>query len=277
LKNTASSKTILNNNDYLILPMSRYRDGYKGGIEKYDFSLTSISRGFLLLFAPIIAYVIGLLPITFSLVFFIRLLDFTRYSHIILFTIILVIEFFFFIILETFIPGLFIRIFHIKVDEGEHDISIKDWNFFKYTLFFVLYRPSLKLVGILPLLPLRVRFLKLVGLKMGKSSVLAGSELIHDPYMLEIGEQTLIGGWSQITGHLGEKKLYVKKVKIGDNCLIGGKSFIMPGAIIEDNVTLALNSVVLKDQHLKKGKIYAGTPAKEVIKKEQGKEPSAFI
>ena len=99
---------------------------------------------------------------------------------------------------------------------------------------------------------------------MGKSSVLAGSELIHDPYMLEIGEQTLIGGWSQITGHVGEKKLLVKKVKIGDNCLIGGKSFLMPGVTVEDNVTVALNSVVLKDMHLKKGRIYAGTPAKEV-------------
>ena len=247
--------------------MARYRDGYKGGIEKYDFSLKSISRGLLLLIIPFSAYTIGLFPIVLSLVYVIQLLDFTFLVHILLFTIVLVIEFFLFIVLETFIPGLFIRISHLKVDEGEHEISIKDWNFFKYSLYFFLYRPSLKLIGILPLLPLRIRFLKLVGLKMGKSSVVAGSEIIHDPYMLEIGEQTLIGGWSQITGHLGEKKLYVKKVKIGDNCLIGGKSFIMPGVTIEDNVTVALNSVVLKEETLKKGKIYAGTPVKQIGKK----------
>jgi acetyltransferase-like isoleucine patch superfamily enzyme len=154
----------------------------------------------------------------------------------------------------------------LKVDEGVHEISIKDWNFFKYILFFVLYRPSLKIISILPLLPLRIRFLKLVGLKMGKSSLLAGSELIHDPYMVEIGEQTLIGGWTQITGHISEKKLIMKRVKIGDNCLIGGKSFIMSGVIIEDDVTLGLNSVVLKNQFLKKGKFYAGVPAKEIIR-----------
>ena len=248
--------------------MARYRDGYKGGLEKYDFSLTSLSRGFLLLFIPITAYIIGLLPIVFSLLYIIRILDFSRNLHIVIFTAVLVIEFFFFIIFETFIPALFIRISHLKVDEGIYAISIKDWNFFKYTLYFTLYRPSLKLIGILPLLPLRVRFLKLVGLKMGKSSVLTGSELIHDPYMVEIGEQTLIGGWSQIAGHLAEKKLLVKKVKIGDNCLIGGKSFIMPGVVIEDDVTVALNSVVLKDQVLKKGKSYGGTPAKEIMKKE---------
>lgn len=249
--------------------MTRYRDGYKGGIQKYDFSLTSISRGFLLLFIPIIAYTIGLFPLVLSLIYVLRLLNLTNILHIFLFSGFLVILFFLAIILETFIPGLFIRASKLKVDEGEHEISILDWNFFKYTLYFALYRPSLKLIGILPLLPLRIRFLKLVGLKMGKSSVVAGSEIIHDPYMVEIGEQTLIGGWSQITGHLGEKKLYVKKVKIGDNCLIGGKSFIMPGVVIEDNVTVALNSVVLKDKNLKEGKIYGGTPVKEIGRKKQ--------
>lgn len=248
--------------------MTRYRDGYKGGIEKYDFSLTSISRGILLLFIPFIVYTIGLLPNVLSLIYIIQLLDFTNLFHIIIFTLVLVVEFFVFIIFETFIPGLFIKILRLKVDEGTHDISIKDWNFFKYSLYFFLYRPSLKLIGILPLIPLRIRFLKLVGLKMGKSSVVAGSELIHDPYMVEIGEQTLIGGWSQITGHLGEKKLYVKKVKIGDNCLIGGKSFIMPGVTIEDNVTVGLNSVVLKNKTLEKGNLYVGTPVKKITKKQ---------
>lgn len=252
--------------------MTQYRDGYKGGIQKYDFSLTSISRGFLLLFIPIIAYTIGLFPLVLSLIYVLKLLNLTNILHIFLFSGFLVILFFLVIILETFIPGLFIRVSKLKVDEGEHEISILDWNFFKYALYFALYRPSLKLIGILPLLPLRIRFLKLVGLKMGKSSVVAGSEIIHDPYMVEIGEQTLIGGWSQITGHLGEKKLYVKKVKIGDNCLIGGKSFIMPGVVIENNVTVALNSVVLKDKNLKEGKIYGGAPVKEIGIKKQGSQ-----
>jgi len=244
--------------------MAQYRDGYKGGIQKYDFSLKSVSRGILLLLVPIIAYTIGLFPLVWLFLFILSFLNLSLILHVFLFSGFLVILFFLFIIIETFIPGLFIRFLRLKIDEGEYEISILDWNFFKYSLYFVLYRPSLKLIGILPLLPLRIRFLKLVGLKMGKSSVLAGSELIHDPYMLEIGEQTLIGGWSQITGHVGEKKLLVKKVKIGDNCLIGGKSFLMPGVTVEDNVTVALNSVVLKDMHLKKGRIYAGTPAKEV-------------
>jgi len=249
--------------------MTKYREGYRGGSEKYDFSLKSISRGLILLITPIIAYSFSIFPVIFSLFYIIKILNFSNVIHIFIFSFILVIEFLFLIIFLTFIPAIFIKIMKLKVDEGVHEISIKDWNFFKYILFFVLYRPSLKIISILPLLPLRIRFLKLVGLKMGKSSLLAGSELIHDPYMVEIGEQTLIGGWTQITGHISEKKLTIKRVKIGDNCLIGGKSFIMSGVIIEDDVTLGLNSVVLKNQFLKKGKFYAGIPAKEIISNEK--------
>jgi acetyltransferase-like isoleucine patch superfamily enzyme len=247
--------------------MAHYRDGYKGGAQKYDFSLKSISRGLALLITPIFAYLIGLFPLVWLFLYVLKLVSLSNIIHLFFFSGFMIIWFFLFIIVETFIPGLFIRLLRLRIKEGVYEISILDWNFFKYSLYFVLYRPSLKLISILPLLPLRVRYLKLVGLKMGKSSVLAGSEIFHDPYMIEIGEQTLIGGWSQITGHVGEKKLTVKKVKIGNNCLIGGLSFIMPGAVIEDNVTLGLHSVVLKDMHLEQGKFYAGIPAKEVQKK----------
>jgi acetyltransferase-like isoleucine patch superfamily enzyme len=246
--------------------MAHYRDGHQGGLQKYDFSLKSLSRGLILFLTPLLAYTLGLFPILWSLIWVLGYLNLGNILHVLLFSGFLVILFFLFIIIETFVPGLFIRLLRLRVDEGVYDVSILDWNFFKYTLFFVLYRPSLKLINVLPLVPLRIRYLKLVGLKMGKSSVLAGSEIIHDPYMVEIGEQTLIGGWSHISGHSGEKKFVVKKVKIGDNCLIGGFSVILPGAVIEDDVTLGLHSVVLKDMRLEKGKFYAGIPAKEITR-----------
>jgi len=68
---------------------------------------------------------------------------------------------------------------------------------------------------------------------------------------------------------LEKVNLSLKKIKIGNNCLIGGDCFIMPGVIIEDNVVLGARSLVLKDQILKKEKIYAGIPAKEIKTKEQ--------
>ena len=249
--------------------MVKYREGYHGGIEKYDFSFLSIARGFTLLVTPIIVFTLSIFPVVYTILFVIKILNFAIILHVLFFSLFLVVELFFFIILGVFIPGLIIRMLNLKVDEGVHDVSLKDKNFFKYLLYYVLYRPALKIISILPLLPLRVRFLKLVGLKMGKSSVMAGTELIHDPYMVEIGEQTIVGGWSQISGHITEDKLIVKPVKIGDNCMIGGKSFIMSGVTIEDDVTLGLGSVVLKDKTLKKGRLYAGVPAREIKKKDE--------
>jgi len=248
---------------------TRYRNGYRGGMEKYDFSPVSIGRAFLLLLIPIMAWSIAAFPVIYSLLLLINFLNLSNVFHVFLFTILLVIEFFFFIIMETFIPALFIRGMNLKVEEGIHEISIKDKNFFRYILFFILYRTSLKIVGFLPLLPLRIRFLKLVGLKMGKSSVLAGSEIIHDPYAVEIGEQTLIGGYSWILGHITEEKLMVKKVKIGNNCIIGGGAVIMPGVVIEDNVVVGINTVVPKNRVLKAGRIYVGNPAREIKRREE--------
>jgi hypothetical protein len=165
---------------------------------------------------------------------------------------------------ETFIPGLFIRIFRIRVEEGEHDLSLTDKGFSRHLLFFTLYRPSLSLVGIIPLVPLRLWFLKLVGLQIGKGSMVAGTELIDEPFAVIIGDHTLIGGYVMIYTHLSYKKMVHKKVRIGNNCFIGNKSVIFPGVIIQDDVIVQPGSVVPSDQMLEKGGIYQGNPAQKV-------------
>lgn len=240
------------------------KKGFRGGKAVWDFSLISIYRSIKLLFIPFIAYSIGLFPNVISIYYIFKYLNFSKPLNLFLLPFILIIEFVIFIIFESMIPALFIKILKIHVEEGVHEISIKDKNFYRYSLYFILYRPALKILTFLPMIPLRVRFYRIVGLKFGKNTLFAGSELIHDPPSVEIGDNTLIGGWSQITGHIGERKLYVKKVKIGNNCLIGGKSLIFPGVTVEDNVTLALGSVVPKNKVLKKNKIYGGLPAKEI-------------
>lgn len=232
--------------------------------EKYDLSATSIGRGILLVAAPIAALTMGALPTTISLVMIIQVLDFAQVAQVIAFTCVLVLETLLLIVMEAFILALLIRVAGIRVEEGEHEVSIKDDQFFRYLLFFVLYRPALRIIGLLPLVPLRVRLLKMVGLSMGRGSVLAGSELIHDPYMVEIGENTLIGGHAWILGHVTDARLRVKPVRIGSNCLIGARAIIMPGAVIEDNVTVGLQALVLEDQVLEAGKTYVGIPAREV-------------
>ncbi len=131
--------------------MTRYRDGYRNGMQKYDFSLKSISRVLILLLAPFFAYTLGLFPLLWSLVFVLGYLNLGNILHLLFFSGFLVVLFFLFIVIETFIPGLFIRLLRIRVAEGTYGISILDWNFFKYSLFYALYRLSLKLSNVLPL------------------------------------------------------------------------------------------------------------------------------
>ena len=240
------------------------REGYKGGMEKYDFSLLSISRMFALFFVPITAYSLGFLPVFVIFLFFIPFFDFGNPIHIFLFPFFAVIEFLLFIFFESMVPGMFIKLLRIRCEEGEYELSIKDKNFFMLALHALLYRPPLILLGIFKLLPLRMIFLRLAGLKIGKTALIPGTELIYDPYVTEIGEQTLIGGYVKIAGHMIDKKLMVKRVKIGNNCLIGVDAFISPGVVIEDDVVVAGKSFVKKNQVLKKGKMYGGVPAREI-------------
>jgi acetyltransferase-like isoleucine patch superfamily enzyme len=160
--------------------------------------------------------------------------------------------------------ALFIRVLHVRYKEGDYGTTIKDRTSFKFILSYALYFPTYKVIGFLNIPPVKVLFLKMIGCKIGKNVVLAGDEWIFDPYVTEIGDNTTIGARSIITGHIGEGHLIVKKVHIGNNCLIGGDSFIMPGVIIEDNVIVGAKSLVLKDQVLKTGKMYAGIPAHEI-------------
>ena len=62
--------------------MTKYREGYRGGSEKYDFSLKSISRGLILLITPIIAYSFSIFPVIFSLFYIIKILNFSNVIHI---------------------------------------------------------------------------------------------------------------------------------------------------------------------------------------------------
>lgn len=232
----------------------------------YDLSLTSIGRGLILLLLPLITYVIGLVPLIISF-FFLYNKMVVLFEGIIFYiglSIVLVIFFLLLVIIESFVPVLFIRLFHIRTAPGEHQKNIKDKQFFHHMLFFSLYRPSLKLISLLPLVPLRTKLIKIAGLTIGKTSLLPGTEFFDEPYGVTIGEHTLIGGLCFIFAHISDTTLRLKPVTIGNNCFIGNKSFILPGVTIEDNVYVEPGSVIQEDQILKKGKRYCGNPARIV-------------
>lgn len=77
------------------------------------------------------------------------------------------------------------------------------------------------------------------------------SILTHD-FSLNICEKT---------GIYKGKLLQLKKpVKIGSNCFIGQRAFILPGITIGDNVIVGAGSVVTKD--IPSNEVWAGNPAR---------------
>jgi hypothetical protein len=222
----------------------------------------SVGRGATLFFVPLIAYILGLLPVIFLFFFLIGLVPFSGAVFNIILAVILVLCFIVFILFEVFVPGLFIKALGLKIEEGEYDVSLKDDAFFHHLLFFALYRPSLSLVGVFPIVPLRMAFLKLTGLRIGKGSMVAGTELIDEPFAVTIGDHSLIGGYTMIYTHLSFQKMAHKKVRIGNNCFIGNRSVIFPGVEIQDDVIVRPGSVVPQGMVLEKGGIYEGNPAR---------------
>ncbi|VVB75539.1 Carnitine operon protein CaiE [Candidatus Tiddalikarchaeum anstoanum] len=107
----------------------------------------------------------------------------------------------------------------------------------------------------------------LFGGKHGKLGFI--STPLADPYLIEIGDNSIIGRDALVTGHyIVHDKIYIKKVIIGKNVTIGAHSTISPGAVIEDNVVVGANSFVKKDMVLEKNSIYAGSPVRLIKKNE---------
>ncbi len=236
--------------------------------KEHDFPSVKMGKILLILFVPLVVIVfsIGALPTTYSLLFILSFFDLTNPFHILFLPILAIFEVLLFIISEALISGIVIKIFRIKYDEGEYEVTEKYTKLLKMTLFHLLYRIPFKLIDFLGIDFLRIKYLSLVGLKIGKNSSLGSTGVfIMDPCLVEIGDNTLIGAYTHIIPILIEKeKIISKKIKIGSNCLISGDTILHPGVTIEDDVMLGSRSLVLKNQTLEKGKVYAGTPAKEL-------------
>ena len=92
--------------------------------------------------------------------------------------------------------------------------------------------------------------------------------VITDPGLVEIGDSTIIGLGSAIASHILQRgELTLKKVKIGKNCVIGGRAIIMPGVEIGDNSIVGTASLVTEGTKIPPNTIWAGVPAKQIRKR----------
>ena len=104
-------------------------------------------------------------------------------------------------------------------------------------------------------------FYKILGCKIGKN-VFINTRGLHDAYLLEIGDNVVIGGDANITCHIFEgNTLILDNIKIGDNTLIGAETYIMPGVEIGDHCSIGVKSYIRKKKKIPPKTILMSVPA----------------
>jgi len=233
---------------------------------KISFSqLLAKFRYFLLWFIPFVVFSIGFIPLITSIMIIFNFLTFNKILDFILLPFIIYIELVILVFSEILISGVIIRMFNIKYNEGTYGYSFENKMAFKWMLICQLYTPIRKIFEIIPMGRIQKFYLKLLGMKIGRNTLVGGT--IKDPCVTELGKNSTIGEYAVVYAHIHNYEkgtLRIKKVKIGDNCIIGAGAIVMPGVVMENNSILGAGGLVPKNHILKKGKIYVGNPLKEI-------------
>lgn len=89
-------------------------------------------------------------------------------------------------------------------------------------------------------------------------------ELI-DPHLIEAGKNVQFGfGCSIVAHHYDNRGMLIKKIKIGDYAVIGGKSTIMAGVEIGHHAVVASHAVVRPNTRIGPYEYWGGVPAKKI-------------
>ena len=226
-------------------------------------------KGFLLVsLTSFIVFSLGFLPAIIGAFYLHIIIPFDQLWHFFLLPFIIYIGLLVTIFYQMLFSGLVIHLFNIKYEPGVYKYQYIDKNTLNWLLVCILYTPWRKVLGSFIVGEIKYVYYRLLGMKIGKDTLVGGT--VMDPCLTEFGDNCTMGLYAVIYGHIHDMEKYtitMDRVKIGNRCVIGAGAFIMPGAILEDDVKLAAGAVVTKGQILKKGRVYGGIPAKEIKSK----------
>jgi hypothetical protein len=83
-------------------------------------------------------------------------------------------------------------------------------------------------------------FYRLCGMMLGRGAWINPFSIM-DPYLVEIGDGTVVGGDAIMSPHLYEAgHLLLERIRIGRRCLIGSNACVSPGVTIDDGYVVGL-------------------------------------
>jgi non-ribosomal peptide synthetase-like protein len=152
----------------------------------------------------------------------------------------------------TFAPG---------TKEGRFPfLSLGTWRWASYNALTLVLRFSfVNWIRVTPLLPL---FHRLMGARIGKR-VHINTAVVADQNLIEIGDDTVIGGDVTLVCHVAERgQLVTAPVRIGRGVTVGLMAVILPGCTIGDGAVIAAGAVLSKGARVGPGEVWAGVPAR---------------
>jgi acetyltransferase-like isoleucine patch superfamily enzyme len=143
--------------------------------------------------------------------------------------------------------------------------SMKGYQWASYNALILLVRYTcINFLRVTPFLNLLHR---LMGMKLG-ARVQINTAVIGDSNLIEVGDDTVIGGDVTLVAHAAERgDLVTAPVKIGSRVTVGLMAVIFPGVEIGDDAVIAANAVLKKGTKVGPGEIWGGVPAMKLGEK----------
>jgi non-ribosomal peptide synthetase-like protein len=151
--------------------------------------------------------------------------------------------------------------------------SLGAWRWASYNaLTLVLRFTFVNWIRVTPLLPM---YHRLMGARIGRR-VQINTAVIADQNLVEIGDDTVIGGDVTLVCHSAERgHLVTAPVRIGRGVTVGLMAVVFPGCVIGDGAVIAAGSVLSKGTRVGPGEIWAGVPARRVGRRRARAAPPA--
>ena len=124
---------------------------------------------------------------------------------------------------------------------------------------------------ILPLVPagyFSTMYFRVAGCRIGSGVWLTTASLL-DPYLISIGDGTVIGGDAILTAHIfGNGELFLAPIRIGRDCQIGAHALLCPGVVLGDRATIGIRAYLRTGRRIPAGAHVASLgalPAREAL------------
>lgn len=179
---------------------------------------------------------------------------------------------FVFFFIGLLIMGLAVRGLSLAIKPGKHG------PFSVTTIFWMMLNSihTIAFRAILPLVPagyFSTMYFRLAGCRIGKGVWLTTASLL-DPYMISIGDGTVIGGDAVLTAHIfSNGELFLAPIRIGKDCQIGAHALLCPGVTLGHRATVGIMAYVRKGRHIPPDThvvAVGGLAVREVLRLERG-------